>query len=109
MNKLQLNRIVSRIKRGDEESFAQLYEATKKGVFSYVYSIVRDYQTAEDVMQDTYVKVKLNISKYRDGTNFAAWLLQIAKNTAYNCMRKSNREVATDEGSIPFPIRSAAV
>ncbi|MBR2974190.1 MAG: hypothetical protein IKC47_00400, partial [Clostridia bacterium] len=65
MNKLMLNLLIYRVKQGDEDAFDKLYQQTHKGVFSYVYSIVQNYHVAEDITQDTFIKVKLNVHSYR--------------------------------------------
>ena len=61
MNRAKLNKCVLRIKEGDEQAFAEMYEATRRGVFSYVYSILRNFAVAEEIMQDTYINVKLKM------------------------------------------------
>ncbi len=76
----------------DDEAFAAVYENTKRGVFSIIVSIVRDRQDTEDLMQDTYVKMLKNIHSYQRGRNFPAWLFEIAKNLAYDHLRR-NRAV----------------
>ena len=86
------------MKNGDGEAFALLYESTKKGVFSSIYAITRDYEVSEELMQDTYIKVKQNISRYEDG-NFSAWLLQIARNLALNHVKRAKREVFVESGT----------
>lgn len=96
MDNRKLNAYAARIRTGDNGAFIRLYEATKKGVFSFVYSIVGNFQTAEDVTQETYLRVKTRISSYADGTNFSAWLLQIAKNLSYDTVEKRRRETPTD-------------
>lgn len=87
------------MKKGDEKAFANLYEETKKGVFSYLYSICNNYERAEDLMQDTYIKVRQNIQSYQQGTNPLAWIIQIAKNLAFNDLKKARREQLTDFNS----------
>lgn len=99
MNKLMLNLLVRKVKQGDEDAFAKLYQQTYKGVFSYAYSIVQNYHVAEDITQETFIKVKLNMHAYKDDTNFSAWLLQITKNLSFNYLSKSKRESATDNFS----------
>lgn len=95
MNNGKLNAYAKSIKTGSNEAFTRLYDETKKGVFSFVYSIVGNFQTAEEVMQDTYLRIKTHISQYREG-NFSAWMLQIAKRLAYDANAKRKREVPTD-------------
>lgn len=96
MGNNKLNAYAARMKEGDEEAFALLYESTKKGVFSFVYSVTRDYEVSEELMQETYVRVKQNIRSYREG-NFSAWLLMIARNLAYNHVRRAKRETPLPE------------
>ncbi len=97
MNRLRQERLVQRIKQGDEQAFAEMYEATRKGVFSYIYSILHNFAVSEEIMQDTYITVKLKIGTYKDNSNFSAWMLQIAKNLSYNYLRKSKRETVSDD------------
>ena len=96
MDNKRLNAYAERIKAGSNDAFMRLYTETKKGVFSFVYSIVHNFQTSEEIMQDTYLRVKTHISQYREGTNFSAWLLQIAKRLAYDALEKRKREIPTD-------------
>lgn len=96
MNKIKLNAYAACMKNGDEQAFAAVYESTKKGVFSYIYSITGDYAVSEELMQDTYVKVKQNISSFKE-VNFSAWIIQIARNLAYNHVKRASREICTDD------------
>lgn len=99
-NRAVIEQYVRAVQQGDEQAFAELYALTKKGVFAFAYSIVGDRATAEDVLQETYIKVKLNICSYAPNTNFSAWLLQIAKNIAYNSIKKSKREMVCDNDTL---------
>ncbi|MFP4479023.1 MAG: RNA polymerase sigma factor [Candidatus Izemoplasmatales bacterium] len=80
----------------DNEAFETVYEHTKRGVFSIIISLVRNRTVTEDLMQDTYIKMIKKIKQYKRGRNFNAWLMQIAKNTALDYLRKSNRETIYD-------------
>jgi RNA polymerase sigma-70 factor (ECF subfamily) len=80
----------------DEQAFAYVYEQTKRGVYSVIVSIVRDRHTTEDLMQDTYMKMLQNLHSYQRGRNFAAWLFEIAKNLAYDHLRKNKPVIPTD-------------
>lgn len=88
MNTKELNKLMSEIQSGDENAFTTFYQNTYKGVFSFVYSYVKNWHTSEDILQETYIKVKLNADKFKAGTNSSAWLLQIAKNTCIDYLRK---------------------
>lgn len=75
----------------DNSAFEVIYENTKRGVFSMILSIVNNKAVTEDLMQDTYMKMIEKIHQYKQGRNFYAWLLQIAKNTALDYYRKENK------------------
>lgn len=91
MDGRQIDKLLIRISRGDNDAFAALYEETRRGVFSFLYSYLKDYEDTEDAMQTVYLKVKLNAAQYRHGTNGRAWLLQIAKNLALNEVKSHKR------------------
>ncbi|MBI9008775.1 MAG: RNA polymerase sigma factor [Tenericutes bacterium] len=80
----------------DDEAFRIVYENTKKGVFSMIISIVNNKAATEDLMQDTYMKMIKYIKQYKKGRNFYAWLIQIAKNTAFDYYRKEKRVTVID-------------
>ena len=92
MNKRELDELVAKIQDGDEFSFTLLYNETYKGVFSFIYSMICNYQDAEDLMQDTFIKVRQNIQGYKIGTNVSAWILQIAKNLTIDFKRKEKKQ-----------------
>lgn len=91
MDKRQIDKLLVKMSHGDNAAFGELYERTKKGVFSFLYSYLKNYENTEDAMQFVYLKIKLSIGQYKYGTNGSAWILQIAKNQALNEINKSNR------------------
>lgn len=92
-----LDRLLCRMKFGEEKAFEELYEKTSRQVFAYVLSIVGNYHTAQDLTQDTFIKIRKNVDKYVPGNAFA-WIMQIAKNTSYNELGKSKKVIPTDFG-----------
>lgn len=91
MDKKLLDEYLIKLKRGDNEAFDGIYHLTKRGVFSLVLSIVKNPYAAEDIMQDTYLKIKEKILYYKDGTNGYAWILTIARNLSLNYLNKNNK------------------
>lgn len=73
---------------GEQDAFALLIERYLKQVYNVALRIVTTTYDAEDITQETFVKVWRNISKYRRGENFRAWLFKIARNTAIDNLRK---------------------
>lgn len=84
------------LRQGKSSALADIYKETSKSVFSICFSMMRDYSLAEDMMQDTFVKVKINILQYQPGTNAKAWINTIARNVCLNELKKRKREVFVD-------------
>ena len=91
MKNRQIDRLLVGMQGGSNDDFAALYEGTRRGVYSFIYSYLHNHHATEDVMQTVYLKIKMNVSTYRPGTNGRAWILQIAKNLALSELEKMNR------------------
>ncbi len=78
---------------GDEDAFEMVYKECRKGVFSFIYSYVKNYHDAEDIMQQTFINVRFKVDNYVVGTNAISWILEIAKNLCLNEIKKKKREV----------------
>lgn len=109
MDNKRLDILIARIKEsGDETAFAEFYELTSKGLFSYLLSIVRRREVAEDLMQDTYVRFRQSVQSYKSG-NPAAFLIEIGKNIAFNHIKRAKYETATDfQSGNPCPAKRAS-
>ena len=79
------------MRNGSNADFERLYLATKRGIYSFLYTYFHDPHSAEDAMQWVYLKIKRNIGSYRPGSNGMAWMLEIAKNHALDEIKKSKR------------------
>lgn len=90
------DRLVDLLKAKDDQAFRTVYENTKRGVFSIIAGMIKDKATVEDLMQDTYMKVIQSINSYKKGRNFPAWVMQIAKNTTIDHLRKQKRMEVRD-------------
>ena len=95
MDKAQLNSLMVKVQNGDEQAFTEIYNGIYKGVFSFIYTFVNDYQEAEDILQETFIKVRKNIQSYQPNTNPSAWIFQIAKNLSLDYLRKTKRKNET--------------
>lgn len=104
MNNKEIDRLLCEISEGDNEAFVTLYEETKRGVYSFLWSYFGCREDAEDAMQTTYLKVKSNVCKYRPGSNGGAWLLQIAKNVALNTLKERKRNAGEIPETMPGAI-----
>jgi RNA polymerase sigma-70 factor (ECF subfamily) len=96
MNNKRLEELSNSLRKGDESALAGIYQETNRLVFSIALGILKDQQLAEDIMQETYLKVKSSIDYYQKGTNFGAWIAQVAKNLALMEYRRRKKEVLVD-------------
>ena len=88
---------INRLKKRDEQAFEYIYVNTKRAVYSIVFSVIKNHQLTEDIMQDVYMKMLSSINQYQTNTNFYNWLLQIAKHQAIDYYRKKSKETNLDE------------
>lgn len=84
----EIERLLARSGMGDRRAFAALYSATSPKLYGLCLRVMTDRAEAEDVMQEAYVKIWHNASRYRaDGLSPFAWLLTITRNTAIDRLR----------------------
>ncbi|HUF66784.1 MAG TPA: sigma-70 family RNA polymerase sigma factor [Gemmatimonadaceae bacterium] len=91
--------VVALAKEGRESAFRELVRRYERPVFSLVFRLVRDRDTAEDLAQETFVKVLNNIDRYRPEFKFSSWLFKIANNVAIDHLRKRSVDTVSLEGS----------
>jgi RNA polymerase sigma-70 factor (ECF subfamily) len=86
--------------KGHEGSLEVLINRHKSKIFTHIVLIVRDRALAEDLFQDTFIKVikTLRAGKYREEGKFLPWVMRIAHNLAVDYFRKSNRMPTTSGG-----------
>ena len=68
------------IGEGDKDAFCELYSLTRSAVYSYALSLLHNESDAEDVMQDTYLKIRSAAHLYRPQGKPMAWILTIERN-----------------------------
>ena len=85
--------VVALAQQGREVAFRELIRRYERPVFSLVYRMCRDRTTAEDLSQETFIKVLNHIDKYDPAFKFSSWLFKIANNLAIDHLRR--RRVST--------------
>ena len=84
--------LIEKIKQGDRASFDMLYRKYKGVILNYLYRMVGNRELAEEIAQDTFVKVYSSIDRYKPTGSFSSWVYAIARNKAKNEFRKLNRQ-----------------
>src|SRR3989338_5488604 len=84
---------------GREDAFRELLRRYQRPVFSLIYRMVRDRELAEDLAQDTFVKVLNAIDSYRPEHKFSSWIFKIANNAAIDHLRRRGLDTLSLEGA----------
>ncbi len=82
------NQLVSQIKAGKVEAFKKLVDRYQDYVFTVCYRILGNREDAEEVAQDSFVKVYKGLSNFQGQAKFTTWMYRIAMNTAISYRRK---------------------
>jgi len=82
-----LNNLIVALKCGDKYALGEIYSIAGGRMLSVAMGILRNKQWAEDVLQDSFVKVVRFCKKYKENSNAYAWLCTIARNTALNKLK----------------------
>lgn len=91
--------VVRQAQQGRELAFRELVRRYERPVFSLVFRMVRDRETAEDLAQDAFVKVLNHIDKYSPEFKFSSWLFKIANNVAIDHLRRRRLDTISMDGS----------
>lgn len=85
--------LISAYLQGDESALSILITRHKQRIYSFIYSKVFDRDIAEDVFQDTFIKVinSLKRGKYNEEGKFLPWVMRISHNLVIDHFRKNNR------------------
>ena len=85
--------LINQLTSGNSHSFSILVDRYQKRVYGFIFSKVKDAELADDVFQDTFVKVikNLRLGKYKDEGRFLSWVMRIAHNIIMDHFRKINR------------------
>lgn len=100
MKKIALtdNELITRYMDGDESALKVLIQRHEKKVFSYIMLSVKNRELAEDIFQDTFIKVinTLRSGNYKEEGKFVQWVMRIANNLKIDYFRKMQRMPAVE-------------
>lgn len=102
-SRLSDSQLVSLYQNGNLEAFEMLLHRHKSKIYTAIYLIVKDRYTAEDLLQETFIKAinTINGGRYNEEGKFLPWISRIAHNLAIDHFRKDKRypEVVLEDGS----------
>lgn len=79
--------LIRRCQKGDQRAFRLLYERYAPQVYGFLLGYLRDPDLAEDMTQETFVRVWQALPRYREQGQFRAWLFRIARRLAIDAER----------------------
>lgn len=87
------NELVVKFINGDEQAIETLIHRYKNKVYTYILLTVRDQQLAEDIFQDTFLKVikSLTDGRYQENGRFLQWVMRIAHNLVIDYFRREKQ------------------
>ena len=87
------NELIMRYREGDAACFEVLLDRYQSKVYGYIFSVVKDKETADDIFQDTFYKVivTINSDQYKDENKFVHWVMRIAHNLIVDHFRRNNK------------------
>ena len=91
--------IVAWAKQGHDAAFRELVRRYERPVFSLLYRMVRDRALAEDLAQETFIKVLNGIKSYRPEFKFSSWIFKIANNAAIDHLRRKSIDTLSLDGA----------
>jgi RNA polymerase sigma-70 factor (ECF subfamily) len=86
--------LIVRCQSGDREAFESLFHLFHEDVFRFAHLVVRDAGLAQDVVQESFLKVFRSIDKFQFRSSFKSWLYRVAVNEAISLLRR--RKVKED-------------
>jgi len=109
--------LIRQFQQGDQEAYDEIVSRYRQPLYNFIYRIVGDAAYAEDLLQDTFIRLWLNKDSYREIARFSTWIYTIAGNLAKTELRRQKvrrwfslsggksddrpMEVADDDASSP--------
>lgn len=100
------NELVEKFISGNQQAIDTLIRRHRKRVFGYIFLLVKNHTLAEDIFQDTFVKVihSLQKGKYTDNGRFVSWVMRIAHNLIIDHYRREKQLNTVSNESTPVDI-----
>ncbi len=105
-----IEELMQRIGSGDKGALELLYYDTRAAIYSFSLSLTKSTSDAEDILQETYLKIWANAGRYKANGTPMAWILTIAKNLSLMRLRerKRHQDLEPEEWDMMFHIPDTA-
>lgn len=89
MDQNTLNELITRCKRNDGNAFRQLVECHQPMIYSLAYRLLCNEEEAKDAVQETFIRVWMNLHGFDTSRKFSTWVYAIATNLCYDKLKSS--------------------
>lgn len=97
--------LLTACRRGDPRALEELVRITHRRAYALAYRLVGDPIEAEDVVQESYLRIFRGLGGFRGEARFETWMHRIVTNTAFNQMRRRGRfGIVTEEEKLDRPV-----
>ncbi|MCX5679026.1 MAG: sigma-70 family RNA polymerase sigma factor [Candidatus Omnitrophica bacterium] len=79
--------LVQKAREGDTKAFEELFDRYKKQLLNFIYRLIGNRETAEEVTQEVFIKVYNKLEIFDPSKKFVSWIYTIARNLAKNALR----------------------
>ena len=83
-----LKSVITRVSRGDASAFRELFQQFSGKVYGFALKLTHSQSTAEEIVQDVFLKVWMNRVSLESIDNFSAYLYAITKNRTFNILKR---------------------
>lgn len=91
------NDVVSRFQKGSHEAFEEVYRHYKNTLYFFAYTFVSNQADAEEIVQESFIKIYRNIKSLKNLDAFHSWIFMITANTAKSICNKKSRILIVDD------------
>lgn len=97
---MDMDELITRVNKGEIHYFTNIVKRYEQKIFITVIRIVKNRATAEDIVQEIFVKVFYSLHKYKQTGSFNAWLYRIVVNNCFDYLRKHNLQTVQIETDV---------
>jgi RNA polymerase sigma-70 factor, ECF subfamily len=87
------NALIARLKADDPGAIDEVVEKYKRQLFAFILRMIDNHESAEDIFQETWMRVVHSVKNFRGDARFSTWLFQIAGNLCRDSLRKSKKGI----------------
>lgn len=89
--------LVERTRSQDQELYTEIVKRYESKLLRYALSFVRDQHTAEDIIQNAFIKAFINLNGFNTNKKFSSWIYRIVHNESINEIKRGKKQIALED------------